>query len=136
MKNVSPVPKARCRSGIGGIILVGNIDAFPGGCSGWFFFLLASLLTLPDTPLMTSLKAWRCECFLHDLALVLPRAFLPGGGLMDGDVPEDNSSFAGASTSSRIMGSFPLLRVLGCSTRSPSCTSFPNLRLFSTWACY
>ena len=58
---------------------------------------------------MTSLRAGLCKCFLRDLALVLPQAFLPGGGLMDGDLPEDNSSFVEASPSPEIMGSFPLL---------------------------
>ena len=51
---------------------------------------------------------------------------------MDGDLPEDNSSSIGASTSSGIMGSFPLLRAIGCLARSPSCTSLPSSRLFST----
>ena len=51
---------------------------------------------------------------------------------MDGDLPKDNSSFAGASSSPKIMGYFPLLRTIGCSARSPSCTSFPSSRIFST----
>ena len=41
---------------------------------------------------------------------------------MDGDHPEDNSSFVGVSPLSEIMGSLPLLQVIGCSVRSPSCT--------------
>ena len=65
---------------------------------------------------------------------MLPRAFLPGGGLVDGDLPEDNSSSAGASPSPKIMGSFPLLWIIGCSAQSPSRTSFPSARLFSTRA--
>ena len=43
---------------------------------------------------------------------------------MDGDLPEDNSSSAGASTSSRIMGPFPLLQAIRCSARSPSLHPF------------
>ena len=57
---------------------------------------------------MVSLRAGRCECFLRDLALALPRAVLPGGGLGDGDLPEDNSSSGGASLL-ETMGSLPLL---------------------------
>ena len=53
---------------------------------------------------------------------------------MDGDLPEDNSSSAGASQSPEVMGSFPLLRAIGCSTRSPSHASFPSSQVFSTWA--
>ena len=34
---------------------------------------------------------------------------------MDGDLSEENSSSVGAPTSSGIMGSFPLLRAIGCS---------------------
>ena len=52
---------------------------------------------------------------------------------MDEDLLEDNSSSSGASPSSEITGSFPLLRTIGGSTRSPSHTSFPSLKLFSTW---
>ena len=81
---------------------------------------------------MTSLTARRCECFLRDLALALPQAFLHGGGLVDGDLSKDNSSSVGVSPSSEIMGSFPLLWTIGCSTRSPSHTFFPSSRLFST----
>ena len=63
---------------------------------------------------------------------VLPRAFIPSGGLVDRDLPEDNSSSAGVSPSLEVMGSFPLLRAIGCSARSSSHTSFLSLRLFST----
>ena len=42
---------------------------------------------------------------------------------MDGDLSKDNSSFVGASSSPKIMGYFPLLWTIGCSARSPSCTS-------------
>ena len=48
---------------------------------------------------------------------------------MDRDLPEDNSSSVGASQSSEIMGSFPLLWTIGCSARSLSRTSFPSSRL-------
>ena len=51
---------------------------------------------------------------------------------MDRDFSEDNSSSAKASPSPKLMGSFPLLQTIGCSTRSPSHTSFPSSRLFST----
>ena len=51
---------------------------------------------------------------------------------MDGDMLEDNSLSVGALASSRIMGSFPLLQAIGCSTRSPFCPSLPSSRLFST----
>ena len=39
---------------------------------------------------------------------------------MDGDLPKDNSSSVGASLASKVMGSFPLLRAIGCSAQSPS----------------
>ena len=51
---------------------------------------------------------------------------------MDGDFLENNSSSAKASPSPEIMGYFPLLRTIGGSTRSPSHTSFPSSRRFST----
>ena len=51
---------------------------------------------------------------------------------MDGDLPEDSSSSIGASLSPKIMGSFLLLWTIGCSAQSPSRTSFPGSRLFST----
>ena len=44
---------------------------------------------------------------------------------MDRDLSKDNSSSTGASLSPKITGSFPLLRTIGGSTRSPSRTSFP-----------
>ena len=109
MENVGLVLKEGYRSGTGGIVPAGNIDAFPMGYFSWFYFLLASLLAPPDASLTTSLKAGRCECFLGNLALILPQAFLLSGGLMNGDLPKDNSSFARASMSLGIMGSFPLL---------------------------
>ena len=64
---------------------------------------------------MVSPRAGQGKCFLHDLALVMPRAFLLGKGLSDGDLPEENSSSAGVSSSPEIMGSFPLLRAIVCS---------------------
>ena len=51
---------------------------------------------------------------------------------MDRDLLEDNSSSAGASMSSGIMSTFPLLRAIGCLVRSPSCTSLPSSWMFST----
>ena len=51
---------------------------------------------------------------------------------MDGDLLEDNPSFVEVLTSSGIMRYFPLLRAIGCSGRSPSCTSLPSSRLFFT----
>ena len=65
---------------------------------------------------------------------MLSRAFFAGERLKDGELPEDNSSFAGVSTLSGITGSFPLLRVIGCIARPLSYTSFPRSRLFSIWA--
>ena len=52
---------------------------------------------------------------------------------MDEDLPEGNSSSARESPSPEITGSFPLLRTIGGLARSPSRTSFPSSRLFSTW---
>ena len=51
MKNVGPVPKAGCTSGIGGIAPVGNTDTFQGTRSGWFYPIFASLLARQDSPL-------------------------------------------------------------------------------------
>ena len=51
---------------------------------------------------------------------------------MDGDLPEDNSSSTGASSSSGIRGSFPLLVVNGCTIRLLSLVSS---WIFSIWAC-
>ena len=51
---------------------------------------------------------------------------------MDGDLLEDDSSSPEVSLFPEIMGSFPLLRAIGCSIRSPSRASFPRSRLFST----
>ena len=96
--------------------------------------LISSLLKLLISFIVQPLSLILGECFLRDLALVLPRAFLLGGGLMDGDLPEDNSSSVGVSPSLEIMSSFPLLRAIGCSTQSPSRTSFPRFQLSATWA--
>ena len=51
---------------------------------------------------------------------------------MDGDLLEDNSSSTGASSSSRIRGSFPLLRANGCTIRL---LSLASSWIFSIWAC-
>ena len=115
------VPKARCTNGIAGIMLAGNTNASPGAQSGWFCPLPTSLLALWDVPLTASLKAGRCEVLLPDLALLLFSGKRPKGG----ELPEDNSSSAGASASSRSMGSFPRLRGTGCKDRPLSCTYFP-----------
>ena len=52
--------------------------------------------------------AGRCECLYCDLNLLL------FSGERFGKLLEDNSSFAGVSTSFGMMGSFPLSRVVGC----------------------
>ena len=62
---------------------------------------------------MASLKAWRCEVLLRDLALTFFGDERPKGG----ELLEDNSSYVGASASSEIMDSFPLLRGTGCKAR-------------------
>ena len=41
-----------------------------------------------------------------------------------GELPEDSSSFVGVSTLPGMMGSFPLLREVGCFAWPLSCTSF------------
>ena len=64
--------------------------------------------------------------FLHDLALMLPRAFHPGGGLVDGDLSEDNSSSVRALPLLEITASFPLLRIVGSLARSPFLTSLAH----------
>ena len=46
------------------------------------------------------------------------------------ELPYDNSLSAGVSTSSRIMGSFPLLQMIGCIAQPLSRTSFPRSQLF------
>ena len=80
---------------------------------------------------MASLKARRCEALLCDLALV----FFVGEGPKGRKLLEDNSSSVGASASSRIMGSFPLLQGTGWRPRPLSCTSLPpRSHPFSTWA--
>ena len=88
---------------------MGNTDTFSGTRFGWFYPLPTYLLALQDTPLIASLKARRCEGLLHNLAFMLSRAFFAGERLRDGELPEDSSSSARVSTSSGIMGSFPLL---------------------------
>ena len=52
---------------------------------------------------------------------------------MDGDLQEDNSTSVRASPSPKIIGYFPLLQTIRCSTRSLSCTSIPSSRLFLPW---
>ena len=84
---------------------------------------------------MASLRVGWSKCFLRDLALMLPRAFILGGGLVDVDLSKDNSSSVGASPSLEITGSYPLLQTIGGSAQLPSRTSFPSSRLFSTWDC-
>ena len=75
---------------------VGNVDAFPRTWSGWFYPLPSSLLARQDAPLTVSLKAGRCKGLLRDFSLV----FFAGERLKDEELPEDNSSSAGVSTSS------------------------------------
>ena len=120
-----------CINDIYGIAPTGNKNMSPRAWSGWFYPLPASLLALQDASLMASLKAGRCEVLLCDLALVFFGCERPKGG----ELPENNSSFAGASALSDLMGSFPRLRGTGSKARLLSCTSLPPIsRFFSIWA--
>ena len=120
-----------CINEIYGIAPTGNNNVSAGAWFGWFYPLPASLLALQDASLTASLKAGRCKVLLRDLALVFFGGERPKGG----ELPEDNSSFAGESASSDLMGSFPRLRGTGCKARLLSCTSLPPIsRLFSIWA--
>ena len=51
--------------------------------------------------------------------------------LKDRELPEDNSSSAGVSTSSGTMGSFPLFQAVGCAARALSHTYFLISQLLS-----
>ena len=59
-------------------------------------------------PPLALLNVRRCESLWHDLALLF---FV---GERSGELPEDNSSSAGVSMLSGMMGSFPLLQAVGC----------------------
>ena len=87
---------------------MGNVDSFSGTSFGWFFPWHVSLLARSNVPLSTLLNAGRCNYLWCDLALLV---FV---GERFGELPEDNSSSVGVSASSRMMGSFPLLRAVGC----------------------
>ena len=89
---------------------MGNVDAFSRDSFGWFYHRSVSLLAWRNVPLSALLNTGRCECLWHDLALLLfsYERF--------GELPEDNSSFFGVSTSSGTMGSFPLSRAIRCLT--------------------
>ena len=50
---------------------VGNANAFLGTPFGWFCPRPFSLLSRRNVPLSTLLNVGRCECFWHDLALLL-----------------------------------------------------------------
>ena len=52
-------------------------------------------------------------------------ALPPFARVRSGELPEDNSSSVGVSMLSGTIGSFPLLRVIGCLAWLVSCTSFP-----------
>ena len=80
---------------------MGNADAFLGTSFGLFCPWPVSLLARRNEPLSALLNARRYECLWRDLTLLLfaRERF--------GELPEDNSSFVGVSTSSRTMGSFP-----------------------------
>ena len=95
---------------MGSIMPVGNANVFSGTLFSWFCPRPVSLLTRRNVPLSALLNAGRCECLWHDMAL------LPFIRERFGELPEDNSSSIGVSTSSRTMGSFPLLRAVGCLT--------------------
>ena len=107
MKNVNPIPKARCINGIDYITPIGNTNALSGAQSSSCCLLDASLLARRDSPLTASLKARRCKVLLHDYALM----FSTGERPKSGELLEDNSSSTGASASSSsgIMSSFPRL---------------------------
>ena len=81
---------------------VGNTDALPGTSFGWFYPQPVFLPIQQNMPLSVLLNVERCECLWRDLALLL----FVGEGF--GELPEDNSSSVGASTSPGMMGSFPL----------------------------
>ena len=100
--------KAMYTGCMGGTTLVGNANTFPGTSFDWFFPWLISLLARWNVPLSALLNVRRCEFLWRDLALLLfsKDRF--------GELSEDNSSSAGVSTSSRTVGSFPLLRAVGC----------------------
>ena len=108
MYSIGPVSKARYTGYMGGTTPMGNAYSFSGTSFGWFFPWHVSLLAWPNVPLSTLLNARRCECLWYDLALLV---FV---GERFGELLEDNSSSVGVSASSRMMGSFPLSRVVGC----------------------
>ena len=106
-----------------------NADAFPKTMFCWFCLQPVSLLAWRNVPLSALLNARRSEHLWPDLAL---RLFTRE---RSGELPEDRSSSARVSTLSGTMGSFPLLRAVGCLAWLLSCMSFsPRSRLFSTWA--
>ena len=100
--------KASYTGDIGGTTSVGNVDAVLGNPFGGFCPRLVSLPAQWNVPLSTLLNAEQCECLWHDLARLL---FV---GETFGELPEDNSSFAGVSTSPGMMSSFPLSRAVRC----------------------
>ena len=83
---------------------MGNANVFPDTSFG----RPVSLLARWNVPLSALLNAERCECLWCDLAMLL---FV---GERFGELPKDNSSFAGVSTSFGTMSSFPLSRAIGC----------------------
>ena len=125
------MPKAGCTNDIDGITPTSNTDASPRAWSGWYCPLPASLLTRRDASLTALLKASRFKILLRDLALM----FFADERPKDGELPEDNSSSAGASASSWRIGYFPLLWGTRYKAQPLSCTSLPpRSLLFSTWA--
>ena len=121
------IMKAGCTNDIDGIMPAGNTDASSGARYGWHCPLPAPLLAQRDTSLTVSLKVGRCKILLRDLALVFFAGERPKGR----ELPEDNSSFVGVSTSVGMMGSFPSLRVIGYAAQSLSRALFPRSWLFS-----
>ena len=102
------MPKAGCTNDIDVIVLVGNTNVSLGARSGWYCLLPASFLARRDASLTTLLKVGRYEVLLCNLALVFFARERPKGA----ELPEDNSSSTGVSTSTRMAGFFPLLRVI------------------------
>ena len=108
MYSIGLVPKARYSGGMGGITPLDNADEFPWASFGWFSPRSVSLLARRNVPLSVLQNAGRCDRLWRDLALLL------FDGERFGELPKDNSSFAGVSISSGTMGFFPLSQADRC----------------------
>ena len=95
---------------MGSITPACNTDAFPGTLFGWLCPQPISFLAQWNVPLLVLPNVGRCEHLLRDLALLL------FSGERSGELLEDSMSSIGVSTLSGMMGSFPLLRAVGCLT--------------------